>query len=82
MLISLFHNVHGIIIYAKGWFEEQKLKQFLVKNECGGGTKKRIFEFFTSEIFLCLLLKFLNIVSPNQSQKPHSFYRKKLQSLN
>ena len=57
-------------------------KQFLVKNENEAIIKKLIFDFFFQLKFLLVFFfKLLNIVCLDQSQKSHSFYKKKLQSL-
>ena len=54
-------------------------KQFLVKNKNGVARKKIIFDFFFQLNFSSLFFfKFLNIVCPDQIQKSHIFYKKKL----
>ena len=54
-------------------------KQFLVKNESGAPRKKFIFDFFFQlNFFFVFFFKFLNIVCPDQIQKSHIFYKKKL----
>ena len=54
-------------------------KQFLVKNESGAARKKIIFDiFFQLNYFSVFFFKFLKIVCPDQIQKSHIFYKKKL----
>ena len=54
-------------------------KQFLVKNKSGVARKKIIFDFFFHLNFISVFfLKFLNIVCPDQIQKSHILYKKKL----
>ena len=54
-------------------------KQFLVKNESGAARKKFIFDlFFHLNFFFVFFFKFLKIVCPDQIQKSHKFYKKKL----
>ena len=54
-------------------------KQFLVKNKSGVARKKIIFDFFFQlNFFSVFFFKFLNIVFPDQIQKSHIFYKKKL----
>ena len=54
-------------------------KQFLVKNKSGAARKKFIFDyFFHLNFFSIFFFKFLNIVCPDQIQKSHIFYKKKL----
>ena len=58
-------------------------KQFLVKNESGVVRKIFIFDFFFQLNFSSVFFfEFLNIVYPDQIQKSHIFYKKKLYSLN
>ena len=52
------------------------------KNKIGAARKKIIFDFFPINFFLVFFLRFLNIVCLDLIQKSHSFYKKKLQSLN
>ena len=57
-------------------------KQLLVKNKNGAARKKFIFDFsFQLNFFSIFFFKFLNIVCPDQIQKSHIFYMKKLLSL-
>ena len=59
--------------------------RYMHANTTNKSRKLRILYFFTILFFLKFfnfLIKFLNIVSLDLSQKLHSFYKKKLQSLN
>ena len=54
-------------------------KQSLVKNESEAARKKFIFDsFFHLKFFSIFFIKFLKIVCPDQIQKSHIFYKKKL----
>ena len=54
-------------------------KQFLVKNKSGATREKNIFDsFFQLNCFSIFFFKFLNIACPDQIQKSHIFYKKKL----
>ena len=57
-------------------------KPFLVKSKSRVVRKIIIKFFFSIEIKIFFFFKFLKIVSPDKSQKSHSFYKRKLQSLN
>ena len=74
-------------MYMEIWFVQKvdltnkSFKQFLVKNENGAISKKFILYFYFQLKFI-VFFRFLNIVSLDWSQNSHSFYKKKLQSLN
>ena len=54
-------------------------KQFLVKNKSGAASKNFAFDFFFQlNCFSVFFFKFLEILCPNQIQKSHIFYKKKL----
>ena len=61
---------------------DKSYKQFLVKNESGAARKKKkkkkLTFFFQLNFFSVFFFKFLNILCPNQVQKSHIFYKKKL----
>ena len=58
---------------------KKSYKQFLIKNESGASRKEIIFDlFFHLNFFSIFFFKFLNIVCPDQIQKSHIFYKKKL----
>ena len=52
------------------------------KNEIQASKNFFVFEFFILIDYFNFLIKFLKIVCLDQSQRPHLFYKKKLQSLN
>ena len=58
------------------------INSFWSKTKVGQLEKKLFLIFFSIEIFLNFIFKFLKIVCFDQIQKSHTFYKEKLQSLN